>query len=130
MERQIDALSTAGVAPERIFVDMKSGAHTNRPGLAALLEYARDGDVSSCTLDRLGRTVLDILNLIHDLTERGVGLRNLAGPITVDSTDSTDPMGQLVPVLTGLPGSGLRPALAACTSRRIPTSAGTRRSPA
>jgi DNA invertase Pin-like site-specific DNA recombinase len=103
LERQIDALRTAGIAPERIFVDKKSGAHTNRPGLAALLEYARDGDVIVVhTLDRLGRTVRDTLNLIHDLTERGVGLRNLADPIKVDSTDPADPMGQLALVLLAL----------------------------
>jgi DNA invertase Pin-like site-specific DNA recombinase len=37
------------------------------------------------TLDRLGRTVRDTLNLIHDLAGRGVGVRNLADPIRVDS---------------------------------------------
>ena len=110
LERQIDALTAASIAPERIFVDKKSGAHTNRPGLTALLEYARDGDVIVVhTLDRLGRTVRDTLNLIHDLAERGVGLRNLADPIKVDSTDikvdstdPADPMGQLALVLLAL----------------------------
>jgi hypothetical protein len=37
------------------------------------------------TLDRLGRTVPDTLNMIHALTGRGVGVRNLADPIRVDS---------------------------------------------
>jgi len=54
------------------------------------------------TLDRLGRTVRDTLNLIHELTERGVGVRNLADPIKVDSADPTDPMGQLALVLLAL----------------------------
>jgi len=54
------------------------------------------------TLDRLGRTVRDTLNLIHDLTSRGVGVRNLADPIRVDSTDPTDPMAQLAVVLLAL----------------------------
>jgi len=40
------------------------------------------------TLDRLGRTVRDTLNLIHELAERGVGVRNLADPIRVDSSAS------------------------------------------
>jgi len=53
-------------------------------------------------LDRLGRTVRDTLNLIHDLTSRGVGVRNLADPIRVDSTDPTDPMAQLAVVLLAL----------------------------
>jgi DNA invertase Pin-like site-specific DNA recombinase len=103
LERQIDALTTVGIAPERIFVDKKSGAHTDRPGLQALLEYARGGDVIVVhTLDRLGRTVRDTLNLIHDLQERGIGLRNLADPIKVDSSDPADPMGQLALVLLAL----------------------------
>ena len=54
------------------------------------------------TLDRLGRTVRDTLNLIHELTERGVGVRNLADPIKVDSADPADPLGQLAVVLLAL----------------------------
>ena len=54
------------------------------------------------TLDRLGRTVRDTLNLIHGLTERGVGVRNLADPIKVDSAESADPVGQLAVVLLAL----------------------------
>src|SRR5665647_3451648 len=103
LERQLDALTATGIARERIFVDKKSGAHTDRPGLSALLEYAREGDVIVVhTLDRLGRTVRDTLNLIHDLTQRGVGLRNLADPIKVDSSNPADPMGQLALVLLAL----------------------------
>jgi len=51
------------------------------------------------TLDRLGRTVRDTLNLIHELTERGVGVRNLADPTKVDLADSADAMGHLPVVL-------------------------------
>jgi DNA invertase Pin-like site-specific DNA recombinase len=69
------------------------------------LEYARNGDVIVVhTLDRLGRTVRDTLNLIHDLAERGVGVRNLADPIRVDSTNPDDPMAQLAVVLLALFG--------------------------
>jgi DNA invertase Pin-like site-specific DNA recombinase len=43
-----------------------------------LLGHARDGDVIVVhTLDRLGRTVREVLNLIYDLPERGIGVRNL-----------------------------------------------------
>ncbi len=103
LERQVDALTAAGVAPDRIWLDKKSGATTDRPGLTALLPYARPGDVIVVhTLDRLGRTVRDTLNLIHDLTDRGIGLRNLADPIKVDTADPADPMGQLAVVLLAL----------------------------
>lgn len=88
LDRQLDALAKVGITPERIYVDKRSGASADRPGLRALLEYARRGDVIVVhTLDRLGRTVRDTLNLIHDLTERGVGVSNLADPIRIDSSD-------------------------------------------
>lgn len=54
------------------------------------------------TLDRLGRTVRDTLNLIHDLAERGIGVRNLADPIKIDSSNPEDPMAQLAVVLLAL----------------------------
>ncbi len=66
------------IPAERIYLDKKSGATTDRPGLRSVLGYARDGDVIVVhTLDRLGRTVRDTLNLIHELAELGVGVRNL-----------------------------------------------------
>jgi len=100
LERQIDALTAVGIAPERIYLDNESGARVDRPGLRAVLGFARRGDVIVVhTLDRLGRTVRDTLHLIRELTERGVGVRNLADPIKVDSGDPADPMGQVAGVL-------------------------------
>jgi len=105
LDRQVDALQQAGIAPDRIYLDKKSGATTDRPGLKAALAYARTGDVIVVhTLDRLGRTVRDTLNLIHSLAERGVGVRNLADPVKVDSTNPADPMAQLAVVLLALFG--------------------------
>jgi len=105
LDRQIDALTAAGVAPERIYLDKKSGASRDRPGLRAVIDYARDGDVIVVhTLDRLGRTVRDTLNLIHELTECGVGVRNLAHPIKVDSSRPEDSMAQVAVVLLALFG--------------------------
>ena len=105
LARQIDALTKAGIDPAKIYVDKKSGVTTERSGLQALLGYAREGDaIVVHTLDRLGRTVRDTLNLIHDLHQRGIGFRNLADPIRIDSTDPDDPMGQLAVVLLALFG--------------------------
>ena len=113
--RQIDALGAAGIAPERVYAGKKSGATTDRPGLTTLLGYARDGDVIVVhTLDRLGRTVRDTLNLIHQLRERGIGVRNLADPIRVDSASPEDPMAQLAVVLLALFAQMERP----CTLER------------
>jgi len=105
LDRQIEALIAVGIARDRIYVDKKSGATVDRPGLRAVLGYARDGDVIVVhTLDRLGRTVRDTLNLIHELAERGIGVRNLADPIKVDSSRPEDPMAQLAVVLLALFG--------------------------
>jgi DNA invertase Pin-like site-specific DNA recombinase len=94
-----------GIPPERIYVDKKSGSTTDRPGLRALLGYAREGEVIVVhTLDRLGRTVRDTLNLIHELAEHGIGVRNLADPIRIDSRARDDPMAQLAVVLLALFG--------------------------
>ncbi len=103
LDRQVDALHQVGITPDRVYLDKKSGTTTDRPGLTAALDYARAGDVIVVhTLDRLGRTVRDTLNLIHDLAERGVGVRNLADPIKVDSSNPGDPMAQLAVVLLAL----------------------------
>ncbi len=103
LERQIDALTAVGIARERIYLDNKSGARVDRPGLRAALGFAQRGDVIVVhTLDRLGRSVRDTLNLIHELTERGVGVRNLADPIKADSADPAGAMGQLAVVLLAL----------------------------
>jgi DNA invertase Pin-like site-specific DNA recombinase len=105
LDRQIDALTAAGVASERIYFDKKSGAAVDRPGLHTLINFARDGDVIVVhTLDRLGRTVRDTLNLIHELSERGIGVRNLADPIKLDSSKPDDPMAQFAVVLLALFG--------------------------
>jgi len=53
LDRQIDALTTAGTSTERIYLDKNSGATTDRPGLRVLRGYARSGDVIVVhTLDR------------------------------------------------------------------------------
>jgi DNA invertase Pin-like site-specific DNA recombinase len=75
------------------------------PGLHEELDHAREGDLIVVhTLERLGRTVRDTLNLIHDLAGRGVGVRNLADPIRVDSANPEDPMSQVAVVMLALFG--------------------------
>jgi DNA invertase Pin-like site-specific DNA recombinase len=103
LDRQIDALKAAGIDQENIYVDKKSGSTTNRDGLQQLLKHARDGDtITVHTLDRLGRTVRDTLNMIHELDSRGIGVRNLADPIKVDTADKDDPMAQLAVIMLAM----------------------------
>lgn len=105
LDRQIDALRHEGIDDRYIYIDKKSGSTTNRPGLQRALDHAREGDVIVVhTLDRLGRTVRDTLNLIHDLQGREVGVRTLADPIPVDSSNPDDPMAQLAVVILSLFG--------------------------
>ncbi|MFJ4027619.1 recombinase family protein [Paenarthrobacter sp. NPDC089989] len=101
LSRQLDALAAAGIT--KIFADKKSGATRDRPGLQAALDHAREGDVVVVhTLDRLGRTVRDTLNLMHGLKERGIGVRTLADPLPIDTSDPDSPMAQLAVIMLAL----------------------------
>jgi DNA invertase Pin-like site-specific DNA recombinase len=87
LARQIDALGKHGIPAGRIYSDKKSGATIDRDGLRALLAYARPGDtVVVYTLDRLGRNLREVLNLVHDLGEHGINVRSLADPMPIDTT--------------------------------------------
>ncbi|MFF8032312.1 MULTISPECIES: recombinase family protein [unclassified Streptomyces] len=71
-----------------MYVDKKSGATVEHPGLADLLAYARPGDtVVVHTLDRLGRNLREVLNLVHDLDEKQIGVRSLADPLPINTAD-------------------------------------------
>lgn len=103
LTRQVDALAAAGIAPEHIYADKKSGATRERPGLHEALRQARAGDVIVVhTLDRLGRTVRDTLNLVHELKGRGVGIRTLSDPLRIDTSDTSGSMGQLAFIMLAL----------------------------
>ncbi|AOY74322.1 recombinase family protein [Paenarthrobacter ureafaciens] len=101
--RQLDALAVAGIT--KVFADKRSGATRDRPGLRGALDHARAGDVIVVhTLDRLGRTVRDTLNLMHELKGRGVGVRTLADPLPIDTSNPDSPMAQLAVVMLALFG--------------------------
>ncbi|WP_264073621.1 recombinase family protein, partial [Mycolicibacter minnesotensis] len=77
LDAQLAALSAAGVDQNRVYTDKLSGAaSTARPGLAALLDYARPGDaVVVAAIDRLGRSVAEVTRTIADLSDRRILLR-------------------------------------------------------
>jgi len=65
-----------GVTVDKLYTDKCSGKDTNRPALAELLEYAREGDtVVVHSLDRLGRNLDDLRKLVSDLNQRGVSVQ-------------------------------------------------------
>ena len=89
LDAQVAALSAAGVDPGRVFTDKLSGsAKTARPGLAAMLDYARPEDtVVVSAIDRLGRSVAEVTRTIAELGERRITLRALREG--VDTATST-----------------------------------------
>lgn len=87
---QEDALRQAGC--EKLFTDTLSGALADRPGLARALEYARPGDVLVVwKLDRLGRSLAQLIHIMQTLRDRNIGFRSLQ-----EAIDTTTPGGQLV----------------------------------
>ena len=95
LDLQRDALLAAGVEADRVYEDRASGRRDDRPGLAACLKALRTGDtLVAWKLDRLGRDLRHLVNLVGDLTARGVGLRVLAGEGA--SIDTTTANGRLV----------------------------------
>ena len=85
---QCDALCAAGVDRERIYEDAASGAAADRPGLEACLKAVRPGDTLVVwKLDRLGRSLRQLVQTVDRLHEQSVNLRILTGPAAVDTAD-------------------------------------------
>jgi DNA invertase Pin-like site-specific DNA recombinase len=93
LDQQLDALTAAGVEPKRVYSDKLSGTSTReqRPSLAALLDYAREGDaVVVVGIDRLGRNAAEVMTTIRELGERDIVLRSLREGI--DTSNATGRM--------------------------------------
>lgn len=89
LDLQHDALCAAGC--EKTFDETGSGSSTRLRVREKLLAYARPGDtVVVWKLDRLGRSLRDLIEVVNALGERGVGLRSLH-----ESIDTTNPAGKL-----------------------------------
>ncbi|EGY9635903.1 recombinase family protein [Salmonella enterica subsp. enterica serovar Rough O:c:z] len=92
---QRDGLLAAGVSPEHLYEDHASGKTEDRPGLMNCLKALREGDMLVVwKLDRLGRDLHHLINTVHDLTGRGVGLKVLTGHGA--AIDTTTAAGKLV----------------------------------
>jgi DNA invertase Pin-like site-specific DNA recombinase len=90
LDQQNAALAAAGVT--KTFSDTMSGAKDDRPGLAALMDYVREGDtVVVWKLDRLGRNMLHILQTVREFSDRGVMLIS-----TSDGIDSSTAAGRMM----------------------------------
>src|SRR5437868_5612677 len=90
LDLQLDALKAAGC--DKVFTDTASGAKTERPGLSDALSHVRPGDVLVVwRLDRLGRSLRDLIDRLLELDQRGVGFKSLT-----ESIDTTTPGGKLI----------------------------------
>ena len=79
LNSQTDALLQHGVKKELLFCDKISGAKKERPGLTACNKVLRRGDTLVVwRLDRLGRSMRHLVNLIEDLKGRGIGFRSIS----------------------------------------------------
>ncbi|WP_251862452.1 recombinase family protein [Clostridium sp. Marseille-Q2269] len=90
LELQKDALEKAGC--EKIFTDIASGAKTERKGLEEALTYLRKGDILVVwRLDRLGRSLKHLIEVVNDLSEKNIGFQSLQEKI-----DTTTSGGKLI----------------------------------
>ncbi|HHV70714.1 MULTISPECIES: recombinase family protein [Hyphomicrobiales] len=95
LDLQRDSLVQAGVDPNNIYQDLASGKRDDRPGFAACLKALRRGDTLVVwKLDRLGRDLRNLVNTVHDLTARDIGVKVLTGHGA--SIDTTTPAGKMV----------------------------------
>ena len=85
-ESQIEKLSNVGC--NEIFTEIASGKNTKRPELQRMLEKLRAGDtVIVCSLDRLGRSLEDLVRLVKDFQDKGISFRSLRE--NIDMTTAT-----------------------------------------
>jgi DNA invertase Pin-like site-specific DNA recombinase len=90
LDLQRDALAQAGC--EKVFTDVLSGTKAERPGLGEAIGYLRKGDVLVVwRLDRLGRSLKDLINQVNALVSQGIGFRSLQ-----ENIDTTTSGGKLI----------------------------------
>nr|WP_199162799.1 recombinase family protein [Elizabethkingia sp. ASV34] len=94
LDLQHDALLNAGVNPGRIYKDLASGRKDYRSGLEECLKALQPGNILVVwKLDRLGRDLKHLINLVDELSKKGIGLKVLAGAGA--QIDTTTPNGKL-----------------------------------
>ena len=94
LDLQLDALKNAGCKPDYIFTDKISTSKPNsdRAGLEDTLSHLRKGDTLVIwRLDRLGRTLKELIELVNNLNSRGVGFKSC-----MENLDTTTPGGMLI----------------------------------
>lgn len=89
LQSQLDALIAEGVDPDNVYSEKINGSLKNRPAWDECLKFLRKGDVLVVwKLDRLGRSLRNLMDIIDELNSRGIGFKCLTAPI-----DTTSPEG-------------------------------------
>ena len=90
--RQLEAFRTFREPITKTFIDKCSGKNMNRPQLKSMLDYVRDGDVVVVSdFSRLARSTKDMLQIVQDLTDKGVGLISMK-----ENLDTETPQGKFM----------------------------------
>jgi len=90
LEAQLEQLVAAGC--EKVYQEKVSGVKQDRPELAAMIDYVREGDVVvCCKLDRIGRSTKHLLEIVEGLQAKGVGFKALNNA-SLDTTSATGKM--------------------------------------
>ncbi|MEH6807090.1 MAG: recombinase family protein [Rhodococcus erythropolis] len=95
---QLDALVDSGVQKRDVFSDVTSGSRAaiERPGMKRLMDYVEPGDtVVVWRIDRLGRSLIDVLNTVNLLRDKGVKIRSLSDGIDPETTSGRLMLGML-----------------------------------
>ena len=90
--RQLESFRTFREPISKAFIDKCSGKNMNRPQLKAMLDYVREGDVVVVSdFSRLARSTKDMLQIVQDLTDKGVGLISMK-----ENLDTETPQGKFM----------------------------------
>lgn len=90
--RQLQSFDSYSEKIKKVFIDKLSGKDTNRPQLRAMLDYVREGDVVVVSdFSRLARSTKDMLQIVQELTDKGVGLISLK-----ENVDTNTPQGRFM----------------------------------
>src|SRR5690349_4299909 len=86
LQLQLDALQKIGCSKKNVYTDKVSGAKSARPGLDLCLSRLKSGDTLVVwRIDRLGRSVRHLIDVVEDLRQRGVGFKSICDPIDTSS---------------------------------------------
>ena len=100
LDRQLVQLKAENV--ETVFVDKISGKNLDRPGFSSMMEYVNEGDtLVICSMDRLARSLMDLLNVTRTLQAKGVTVRFLKEKLELSSSGETSAISKFLMAMMG-----------------------------